>query len=65
MKRGYYWIRFLLDEHRHPNKKWTVGFFAGSAYLPWQVVGSDDIFGADEIEIGPEVIGPSGFVIDI
>jgi hypothetical protein len=64
MRRGYYFIRFLKNCYGKPNKFWTIGYRGKSNYKPWECVGSDEIFGDDELEIGPEVVFPVGYPIE-
>jgi hypothetical protein len=59
MEKGYYWIKFRPDK-RWPKEilKPTVGYYEGEIHddgspntMPWQVVGSDEIFRNDQIDV--------------
>lgn len=58
MKIGFYWVRFKDSKDR----KWTIGYYEGEFYndgspmnYPWQVVGSDEIYTQNEVEVGSKI----------
>lgn len=46
MKVGYYWVRFV---DRDGDK--TIGYYDGTVSFPWEVIGSDEIFCNEELEV--------------
>jgi len=47
---GFYWVRFK-DDVRRGDLKPTVGYYEGPVMYPWQVVGSDNIFEEEQLEV--------------
>ena len=48
----YYWIKF--------RGKLTIGQYEANTDYPWQIVGSDDIFTADDVEVITKILPPQG-----
>jgi hypothetical protein len=60
---GFYWIRFLPDASNH-GTGWLPAEYSGPCddgspnESPWSVVGSDDVYGPEGIEVGPRIEPP-------
>jgi len=56
----YHWIKIITKYGgKYPDKysDWTVGERTDGDY-PWQVVGSDEIYAANKIHVGPAITMP-------